>query len=261
MRACMAKSTIRTLVVVYAVVRGFTSPTAVCASGKVDICHFQEKNDSWKLLSVGVPAVGAHLENHDDAVPGETTSQTGTVLDADCIPVTSCDIPGGSCIVFITSETSSGNIGGLASADSWCQKLAESAGLAGTYKAWLSDSTTDARERITNASVPYTLVDGITVVANDFSDLTDGEIAHEIDQQENGVAISRSTVWTGTSFDGLVVSVPICASCACRDWRWGEPGDRGGAGAVFDGVNTDARWTQAETRTCETPARIYCFEQ
>ena len=30
----------------------------------------------------------AHLQNHDDAIPGRTTSQTGTPLDATCQPVT-----------------------------------------------------------------------------------------------------------------------------------------------------------------------------
>jgi hypothetical protein len=34
---------------------------------------------------VGQSAAGAHLEHHDDAFPGETTSQTGAVLNADCV--------------------------------------------------------------------------------------------------------------------------------------------------------------------------------
>jgi hypothetical protein len=54
----------------------------------VDICHFQEETDSWKLLSLPQPVVAAHLENHDDALPGGTTSQTGTLLDANCQPMT-----------------------------------------------------------------------------------------------------------------------------------------------------------------------------
>jgi hypothetical protein len=55
---------------------------------KVDICHFQPENGSWKLLSVGQSSVDAHFKNHDDAIPGGTTSQTGTPLDADCNEVT-----------------------------------------------------------------------------------------------------------------------------------------------------------------------------
>jgi hypothetical protein len=60
----------------------------VPAAEKVDICHFQPGQGSWKLLSVGQPAADAHFKNHDDAIPGGTTSQTGTLLDANCQPVT-----------------------------------------------------------------------------------------------------------------------------------------------------------------------------
>jgi Protein of unknown function (DUF1554) len=71
-----------------------------------------------------------------------------------------CAVPGGSCTVFVTSQGFNGNLGGLAGADTKCQALADTAGLGGTYKAWLSDSTTDARNRLTQATVPYRLVDG-----------------------------------------------------------------------------------------------------
>ena len=75
----------RTIMIVCALVLGVVSLGSVSArNNKMDICHYQEENDGWKLLSVGQPAAGAHLEHHDDALPGGTTSQTGTVLDADC---------------------------------------------------------------------------------------------------------------------------------------------------------------------------------
>ena len=85
----------RTIMIVCALVLGFVSLGSVSAeNNRVDICHFQEESGSWKLLSVGQPAAGAHLEQHDDALPGGTTSQTGTVMDADCEEVTAtcpCD--------------------------------------------------------------------------------------------------------------------------------------------------------------------------
>src|SRR5918997_1400204 len=65
---------------------GLTSLGTVSAkNNKVDICHYQEETDSWKLISVGQSAASAHLEHHNDAILGGTTSQTGTVLDADCV--------------------------------------------------------------------------------------------------------------------------------------------------------------------------------
>jgi hypothetical protein len=88
MQNCQAKSVLWAGVVVCAVVLGFTSLDSVSAkNNKVDICHYQEENDRWKLLSLPQPAAAAHLEHHDDAIPSGTTAQTQTVLDADCEPV------------------------------------------------------------------------------------------------------------------------------------------------------------------------------
>src|SRR5207248_10614341 len=65
--------------------------------------------------------------------------------------------------VFVTSATYNRNLGVLAGADAKCQALASAAALTGTYKAWLSTSTINARDRVTQAGVPYTLVDGTVV--------------------------------------------------------------------------------------------------
>ena len=47
---------------------------------------------------------------------------------------------GASAYVFVTSQTFTGNLGGIAGADQKCQDLADAAGLPGIYKAWLADS-------------------------------------------------------------------------------------------------------------------------
>ena len=57
-------------------------------------------------------------------------------------------------IVFLTSKTYSGDLGGLDGADTICNDLALDAGLPGTYKAWLSDSFVSVSERFTHAG-PY----------------------------------------------------------------------------------------------------------
>ena len=78
-----------TLVVVCAVMAGLVSPSRVLAgNNNVNICHFQEENDSWKLLSLPQPSSVAHLEHHDDAIASGFTAQTGTALDADCVEIT-----------------------------------------------------------------------------------------------------------------------------------------------------------------------------
>ena len=53
---------------------------------KVGICHYQEDQGTWKLITVGEPAAMSHTAKHDDAVPGGETSITGTTLDYNCEP-------------------------------------------------------------------------------------------------------------------------------------------------------------------------------
>ena len=248
-----------TILIVFAVELGLASAGTVFAGDAVDICHFQEESDSWKILSVGQPAIRAHLENHDDAKPGGTTTHTGTLLDANCIPVeeTSCDVPGGSCTVFVTSQVFNSDLGGLEGADQKCQDLADAAELDGIFKAWLSDSTTDARDRLTQASVPYVLVDGL-LVAMDFVDLTDGVLENQILVDETG-AIRRSSVYTSTEQDGVGVSVE--ASYYCGDWQSVGPVPLVFAFGINFDDNNPGDWTFNASSGCVNEQRLYCFEQ
>src|SRR5690606_31062308 len=67
-----------------------------------------------------------------------------------CAPGALCD--GEYNYAFVTSQAYKGDLGGLEGADSICNELAADAGLPGTYVAWLSISTTDARSRLGDAS-------------------------------------------------------------------------------------------------------------
>ncbi len=104
--------------------------------------------------------------------------------------------------VFVTSERSDGNLGGLTGADATCQALADGQSSIvppGTYLAWLSDSTGAAPiNRFTQSSIPYVLPDGSQVVS-DFTDLTDGNLSIPINIDETGVTHTTDVgVWTNT---------------------------------------------------------------
>ena len=119
-------------------------------------------------------------------------------VDVICDVNASCNPDTGECessskIIFITSETYTGNLGGLAGADVECNSLAEAAELSGTYKAWLSTPTVSAADRLTHSEVPYVLPDG-TRVADDWIDFTDGALAHAIDMTDTGATISLPTL-------------------------------------------------------------------
>ena len=59
--------------------------------------------------------------------------------------------------VFISSQTYVGNLGGLAGADQLCQRLASTAGLTGTFKAFLSSSNSTPATRWTPRAGTYQL--------------------------------------------------------------------------------------------------------
>jgi hypothetical protein len=71
-----------------------------------------------------------------------------------CVPGT-CTLDKSGCRTwartFVTSTLQLGTFGGLAGGDAICQARADAATLGGTWRAWLSTSTVDARDRIVGA--------------------------------------------------------------------------------------------------------------
>ena len=152
--------------------------------------------------------------------------------------------------VFVSSTTKTGNLGGVAGADAFCNQLATAAALGGTYRAWLSVSGADAIDHIT-ASGPWLLVTG-ELVAADKATLTSGVLTHLIDKTEKGVTppLAEDRTWTATGANGRYVG-PDCTS-----WT--------GAGSGLSGEarNTNAnKWTDLLAEGCGQVNRVYCFEQ
>ena len=172
--------------------------------------------------------------------------------------------------VFVTSTTYDGNPGGLAGADAICAARAAAAGLSGTYKAWLSSSTTSAASRLTHATVPYKRTDGVTI-ANNWTDLTDGAIAEPITHDEFGHEISSyGVVWTGTASDGSSLGGGFGSNDFCSDWTGPARAIVGLTSPDFSGP-WDA-WTWFCFASCEPPGNpffrdcvngswLYCFQQ
>ncbi len=158
--------------------------------------------------------------------------------------------------VFATSTVqNSSSIIGLSGADAICQARASAAGLSGTYKAWLSDSTASPSIRFNKLSVPYKRVDG-TIIANNWADLTDGTIGAAITIDETGSTISSTQVaFTNTNANGTVYSTT--AASTCNNWT--------GNGALLTRSGytyaSDATWTSGTDRACNTSERIFCFQQ
>jgi len=149
---------------------------------------------------------------------------------------------------------------GLDAADKICTKLANDAELPGdTYTAWLSDSTTDARDRVTQSALPYVLVNG-ELIADDFTDLITCDpncLIHEINRDQLNSVRTGGAIWTATEKGGAYNST----SGTCENWTATT------GSAPVGSVRTPAAdglteiWTDWEVSAlCSTQRRFYCFQ-
>lgn len=169
-----------------------------------------------------------------------------------------CD-GGPSCerVVFATKGGFNGNqLGGIAGADAKCNAAASSptahARVKGrTFKAWISITTgtvSSVKDRLVHGTGHYVKPGG-TIVANDWSDLTDGTLQSGIDQDETGAPVTGHA-WTGTTIAGLA------GPNQCDGW--GPSGNQGRTGNVGGAMNG---WTDGNDDGCGTLDHLYCFEQ
>lgn len=162
-------------------------------------------------------------------------------------------------LAFVTSVTGTGdldtwpdagNATGVAAGDAICQARASAAGLPNPthFKAWLSDDTTAAKDRITSDG-PWVRLDGIPV-AGSKSDLLDGFLFAPVNVTEAGEYVGDSA-WTGTTEDGT-------ASASCLGWTSAASDVTGWAG--FD-AHAGLLWVEGVLPTCSAnQLRLYCFE-
>lgn len=164
--------------------------------------------------------------------------------------------------VFVTSQSYNGNLGGTTGADSKCQLRATTANLGGTWRAWVSSTTSDVNTRFTHHNGTYALLDG-RVVAQSWADLTDQSIGSAIDMDENrlisSIPVSGWNVWTNTSSTGTVYDTQ--PRLTCNNWTSSTGINYTGRGGSMR--ETTYRWTASELagHACNQMHRLYCVEQ
>ena len=182
--------------------------------------------------------------------PGEDCDDTTTFCNAACIK---------SLFVFVTSDPSlqAGAIDGLIGADYECRHRAALMNFpnADRYRAWISTSTVDARDRVEHHAGRYVLVNGLIVAENW------DQFASEVHQNPIDVTEQSQTlivgVWTGTQPDGTRVP----AQSHCQDWTSSSALEKAYAG---DSSFTDASWTLDQLinpNGCVNAFALYCIEQ
>jgi len=240
---------------------------AVCSPGSTRTINVTLTHNAGSASdSLGIQTVSANNFNGPVSTPSSWTQAIGTqqVISTagtltTCSPfsytfdVTALD----RLLVFASSTTTTGNIGGVAGGDSFCQVRANAANLGGTWMAWLSESATlNPAARFSNpGNLDYQLTDG-TTIATDLADLETAPINAGITRDENGGSVSGS-VWTGTTAKGLLTSGNQ-TTATCSKWSSNLATRTGTIGTLN---KTTASWTSANTLTCSSSAHLLCFQQ
>ena len=164
-------------------------------------------------------------------------------------------------LVFVTSQTGQGDLGawpqagdatGLAAGDAICRNLAAAAHLPApeSFVAWLSDSTEDARDRVT-VEASFRRLDHYPI-ANSRADLLDGFATNSLHVDEHGShAVIPMGVQTGTFADGTATLDH------CDGWTTNVAPFKGTFGS--QSYARSHRWTEGLLNTCNNTRRIYCF--
>ena len=161
-------------------------------------------------------------------------------------------------IMFVTSQTFNGNLGGLNGADAKCQAIADSSASIskGTYRAWLSNTNTSVKDRFeaANSGLPFERSDGVEIASN-WQDLIDGNVNVRINKDENLTSRNRN-VWTYTESNG--VKSTLGADYSCGNWYSNDIYD---GGRVGKNTEVDTQWTSSSNLGCTTKQSLYCVQQ
>ncbi|QQR91154.1 MAG: hypothetical protein IPJ88_05320 [Myxococcales bacterium] len=161
------------------------------------------------------------------------------------------------CSMFVTSTTYDVNnpndaiasFVGLAGADARCQEHAASASRAGTWKAIISTSQIDAKNRFSATQMGKVFNVQNELLAHDYDDLWDGEILTPVLYDENNLAKTGGGAWTGSTSLG-----EKSAGNMCGDWvSYGGP-------VVIGHVGTTASWlVYSGSFQCTGGRGLYCM--
>ena len=156
-------------------------------------------------------------------------------------------------IVFTSSTTFTGSLGGLSGADTQCQSLALAEGLPDhlSYKAILSDSTNNAKDRLGVHMAIHNVL-GETVALN-ADGLWGGSLLVELRRAEDGTMLSSDRAWSNTLPDGT--KRHTATSNTCMDWT-----STSGTGSLGDITSNSNNWIDfSGSHTCSNSRRLYCI--
>lgn len=240
--------------------------TGTRRTGEVDV---NNTCSSWVVAASDVRGVVgeglATAEEWTDYTPGACNT-TRRLL---CLEPGQSEAPAATAwspaaIVFVTSVRGSGDLSswpgaggeeGIAAGDAVCRNLATAARVPApeSFVAWLSDSSVDARDRITLDNVPFRRLDDYRVASSkaDLLTFATGN-TNSLHVDELGNYLTDGTLaFTASDHAGVYLGY------SCLDWTLGTTSPN-----VFVGnasrLRTN-RWTAHGGVSCGNTWRLYCF--
>ncbi len=174
--------------------------------------------------------------------------------------------------IFVSSEYGVGTNHGREHFTNRCQAMAAAANLGGTWRAVMSNVSSDARDYAAIVG-PVCNMNGQTVAMNK-DDFWDGSLAAPLNYDQNRAQVpsSRSTVNTGSNASGRYPGSSACSSCSggpckrsgyptCNCYDWSNASDSGTGIITGDPSRTDGQafWSWL-TSGCGGGYRWYCME-
>lgn len=146
---------------------------------------------------------------------------------------------------------------GLDEADARCQAEADSNGLTGVYRAWLSDAAESPKTRfcqtmLADVGRPILKPDKFNQpIATSWPSLLAGDVnPANLAFSADGFELDPGPVWTNTAINGETLGGDDCLG-------WSKGSTSGTIGWIADPEG----WSYHGTQTCFTYARLYCFGQ
>jgi len=154
--------------------------------------------------------------------------------------------------IWATRAMFAGDFGGLSAADAHCRMAATAVGITLPTWALLSDSTTDARDRVPRGA-PIRNSFGDDIAAN-HADLFDGSILRPVAYDEAATLI-LGNVWTGSDPDGTRDEHD-----SCSDWSAGSAATAElGRTERADQVWISLYHPSTPAMPCAETAHLYCI--
>ena len=155
-------------------------------------CTFSERLYCFQQPSCG----NAIVENGESCDDGNLNNGDGCSAICAIEPYT---------LVFVTSQTWNGNLGGVAGADAKCQQAAASVpAFAGSYwRAWISDNLGNtASNRLYHETKTYRSLGlgssgGNIIIANNWNDLTDASLRNPINVDDGEYCVDDDDFYEG----------------------------------------------------------------